>query len=295
MMAPTKSKSTSLVVMGGWLGCKPKYLKSYESLYNSLGFDSLSVVASPLCVIDATLHRQNSSKIRVPSLELRRRSSNVSTNSWCPDCDTRMQALAWKVLGDIYNSKAEEFIFHAFSNGGCLLWESMCNILQFKDNKNCDPKISAILKQLHDKCKGLVFDSCPGWFGAIEGASSKLWQALQYCSEEEKKRIHSVYGDQIRTVDKHTMGRSLEYFENLTRCTLDVPQLYLYSKDDDLAKHEYISKIIDTRRRRQKRPVFKQVWETSIHCKHLLEHRDDYQKALHFFVQQLEVPIKARL
>lgn len=287
-MAPT-----SLVVIGGWLGCKPKHLKSYEKLYKSLGFDSLAVIASPLCVIDATLHRQNSSQIEIPSLK--QWLSNSYDNSYYPNCDDKIQALAWKVLRDIHNSQAEEFIFHSFSNGGCFLWESMCNILQLKDSKDCNPRVSAVLERLHDKCKGLVFDSCPAWFGAKEGTPSKLWQALQYCSKEEKERVHLAYGDRINTTTKETMHRSLEYFENLLTFPLDIPQLYLYSKDDNLAKHEYISKIIDTRRRRQKKPVFKQIWEKSIHCRHLLEHRDDYQTALKVFLQKLDIPIKARL
>ena len=290
------NKSSSLVVIGGWLGCKPKHLKSYERVYNSLGFDSLCLIASPLCVIDAVLSHQNSSRerIEIPSFKLWTGSSNSSDDALYPNCDTKMQALAWKVLGDIHNSQADEFIYHCFSNAGCFLWESMCKILQLKDSKHCDSEISVVLERLHGKCKGVVFDSCPAWFGTKLGPS-KLWQALQYCSEEEKQRVRSTFGDRIDTVDKNMVNRNLKYFENLATCPFDIPQLYLYSKNDDLSRHEHISKMIDIRRLRQESPVLKQQWETSIHCRHLLEHSDDYQEALKIFIQHLNDSVKARL
>ena len=288
------NKASSLVVIGGWLGCNPRHLKSYERLYKPLGFESLSFVASPLCVIDAALCYQNSyqERIEIPSFE----SWPNMTSDTFPNSDIKMEALAWKVLGYIHNSQAEEFIYHSFSNGGCFLWESICKILLLKDSKYCNREIAAILQQLHDKCKGVVFDSCPAWFGMKQGKTSKLGQALRYCSKEEKQRVHSVYGARIHTVDAIMVNRNLEYFENLATCPFDIPQLYLYSKNDDLSRHEYISKMIDIRRLRQEKPILKKVWEQSIHCRHLLEHRDDYQNALEAFLQQLNhVSVKSRL
>ena len=284
-------KASSLVVIGGWLGCNPRHLKPYERFYNSLGFDALSFVASPLCVVDSTLNPQDLS--HVPSSKQWHSSTNTGVDVVSMNSDTEMQALAWKVLGDIHNSQAEVFIYHSFSNGGCFLWESICKILLLKDCKNCDRKTSAVLKRLHGSCKGVVFDSCPAWFGSKKQPS--LWQALQYCSKEQRRRVHSVHGDRIHTVDKAMLDRNLNYFQNLAACPLDIPQLYLYSKDDNLARQEYISKMVDTRRSRQKNSVSKKVWEKSSHCRHLLEHSDDYKTAVKVFIQQLNVLVQSRL
>jgi hypothetical protein len=292
------NKPSSLVVIGGWLGCNPKHLKPYERLHNSLGFDALSFVASPLCIIDSTIRHQNSpqEKIRIPSFkQWPSRCTNGFVDALITKSDSKMQDLAWKVLGDIYNSEAEVFIYHSFSNGGCFLWESICQILLLKDNKDCDHEISTVLERLHDKCKGVIFDSCPAWFGTKQEPFSKLWQALQHCTEEEKQRVRSVYGARINTVDEGMVDRNLEYFENLATFPFDIPQLYLYSKNDDLSRHECISKLIDSRRSRQKCPVLGKVWERSIHCGHLREHGEDYKKAVKAFIQQLNILVVARL
>ena len=309
----------SLVVIGGWLGCQPRHLKRYETLYNSLGFDSKSFVVSPISVVDSTLSPLQNRIIQIPSSDQwppppppppppNNSSNNVSecnigAPSSCGKFDT-IEDLAWKVLGDVYNSKAEIFIFHAFSNGGCFLWESLCQILLLSKNHHhqkdrISPEITAVLKELSIKCKGVVFDSCPCWFG-LKG-NSNLFQAIQYCSEEEKQRIISVFGNDERiftkTTDENILNRNLEYFHNLTACPFDIPQLYLYSKNDDLAKHEYIIKMINNRRSRQKQVVLQRHWDKSIHCAHLREHGDDYEKAVKEFIQQIDIlcTSKARL
>jgi len=126
------NKPSSLVVIGGWLGCNPKHLKPYERLYNSLGFDTLSFVASPLCIIDSTIRHQNSpqEKIHIPSFkQWPRRSTNKFVDALNTKSNSKMQALAWKVLGDIHNSEAEVFVYHSFSNGGCFLLETICQSL----------------------------------------------------------------------------------------------------------------------------------------------------------------------
>jgi len=282
-MAPVKS---SLVVIGGWLGCKPKHLKAYESLYGSLGLHTLSFIPSPLCVIDSTLTQQNS-HFAIPS-------SKQCVGNLTRKKITNMTALAWKVLGDIYDSKAEIFIYHSFSNGGCFLWESMCQILLLKDCQLDNTEIYTKLKVLRGKCKGVIFDSCPAWFGTVQ-EPSKLWLALQHCSDEEKEAVRSIYGDRIHGVDKDMVNRNLEYFENLAVSPIDIPQLYLFSKNDVLSKQEYISKMIDVRRSRQKCLVSKKVWDHSVHCSHLREHGEDYKNSVTEFIQQLNGFPEARL
>lgn len=280
----------SLVVIVGWLGCQPKHLKCYETLYNSLGFDSLSFVASPSSVVDSTLSLPRQNKIIIPSSDQWPAPPIGSSSNFF---DT-MQDWAWKVLGEIYSSRAEIFMLHVFSNGGCFLWESLCQILFLsKNHKDCNPEIAAVLGGLSTKCKGVVFDSCPCWFGSKR--TSKLSQALQHCSKEEKQRVVSIFGERIFTVDNDILNRNVEYFHNLTECPFDIPQLYLYSKNDDLCNHEYITRLIKVRRSRQKHPILWKVWDQSIHCAHLREHRKDYEKIIMEFVQQINIFCQARL
>lgn len=275
------------------MGSRPKNLKRYEELYNSLGFVTLPVSASPLSVVGSTLHLQSSprNKIGIPA----------STYWYEPTVqfgsEDNMQDLAWKILRHIYRSRAEIFIFHSFSNGGCFLWESICRALLQKSNKNCDRETARILEILYRKYKGVVFDSCPCWFGPRLGSSSGLWEALQHCSIEERQRVISVYGGRIKSTGDDVANRNKEYFQYLATVPFDGPQLYLYSKNDKLCNHEQIAKIIETRRSRQKHLMMKQVWDESIHCNHLRVHRDDYIKAVNEFIKQIDPSYtnKARL
>eukprot|EP00536_Pseudo-nitzschia_multiseries_P003638 jgi/Psemu1/295270/fgenesh1_pm.57_\ len=289
------------IVLGGWLGCQPKHLKSYKKLYNSLGFDVVVAIASPLSVIDSTLCHQSlpHNPIRAPSPN---QWPNTDTAEFESDLlaseqqkrNTNMQDLAWRVLAKIYNSGTDAFIFHCFSNGGCFLWESLCRILLFRDNRDCDRKIASVLDKLYTKCNGVVYDSCPCWFGS-KNEPSKLSQALRHCSPEEREDVMSVHGNRIDMVDDGIVTRNGEYFEYLASLPLDIPQLYLYSKNDELSNHERIAEMIKTRRSRQKRAVLEKSWDHSIHCNHIRKHAEDYTKALRALIRQLEVPREARL
>jgi hypothetical protein len=97
---------------------------------------------------------------------------------------------------DYYN------MFHVFSNGGCFLWESGCQILlndkRFQNNrKNNDQQQQQqdILTELSLKCKGVIFYSCPAWFGS---EPAKLWLALQHSTNKEKEDVVSVHGDCVQ-------------------------------------------------------------------------------------------------
>ena len=49
------TKQRPLVVLGGWLGCQLRYLQRYEALYDSLGYETLSVIPSPQVVANTCL------------------------------------------------------------------------------------------------------------------------------------------------------------------------------------------------------------------------------------------------
>jgi len=285
---------SSLVVLVGWLGCQEKSLKHYVRVYNSLGFDAVTFFPSTFSIVNATLSSpdKNEKKIRIsyPSPDDRRRLLNNNEKN----LDT-IQDMAWKVLIDIHNRRAEMFIFHVFSNGGCFLWESLCRILHLSknDKKGCDPKLAKILDKLSSECRGVVFDSCPCWFGSTR--ISKLSQALQYCPKAERQRILSAFGERIFAVDDKILNRNLEYFHNLSTSPFDIPQLYIYSRNDQLCNCEHITKLIKCRRKIQKQPIHSFCFDDSKHCSHLMEHRKDYEKLLKNFIQLIEVFVESRL
>ena len=95
-----------LVILGGWLGCQRRFLRRYELLYKSLGFDVFSYVPEPHFVVDSCLKAR---PIQVPE----------GWPAQLPGNAKSMQDMAWDVLGRIYNGQSSVFLFHSFSNGGC--------------------------------------------------------------------------------------------------------------------------------------------------------------------------------
>lgn len=287
MAATTKSRQ-QLVVIGGWLGCQRKFLRRYEELYNSLGFETLTVVPTPRSTVEATLQLyrgKNQHRIQPPSPKgwpYSSFTSSSSSSSLDGDYGT-MGEMAWDVLGKVYGMDPTMFLYHSFSNGGCFLWESICRIMEFQMDDTGDVEMGRQLKSLSSKCYGVVFDSCPAWFGS---PPSKLWHALKHCSEIERQDIVSMYGPKVLTFSQRNTDRNQEYFDYLTEWSVvDIPQLYVYSKNDDLSDYDYIEMLIQNRRSIQRSPVLTQCWEVSEHCAHLREHPQDYKLAIEDFIR----------
>jgi Eukaryotic protein of unknown function (DUF829) len=261
------------VVLAGWLGCRVPQLKHYEAMYQSLGFDTFPLVVPTLAVIDRSLQQQSPSII-VPADLLSWQQPPIP-----PPRQSTVQDWALYTLQTIHNRQPPYYLFHVFSNGGCFLWESVCHIL---DSRSAVQEEKELQKQLASKCRGVVFDSCPAWMGSDP---SGLWKALQHCSTEDRQEAIAVYGqDCLQYVDARQ--RNHDYFHYLTtNKAVDVPQLYLYSRDDPLSDAAHIDPLIQKRQRNQTQPVLKQAWDQSVHCGHLRQHPDEYREAIVRLVQ----------
>ena len=291
-----------IVVLAGWLGCRPKYLHRYEKLYRKHGFDVLSYIATPRMVVGSTFQ-----SIQISSPPSNKNWPSSSSSSATSDDrqiilgnDGDMQALAWHVLGRIHNKQPHCFIYHGFSNGGCFLWEQILRIFQHY----CEKKETTgegedensiicrdIVKSLQQRISGVVFDSCPAWYA---GVPSTLRVALQYCSLAEKLDILVRYGPGVILYDgkfetEQRDRRCQEMFRTLyEENTLDVPELYLYCENDALTNFEQLHKLVHYREAlqvAQKRtsPVMKKVWKNSKHCAHLLSHPKEYEEEIKMF------------
>jgi hypothetical protein len=264
-----------LVILGGWLGSQPKHLRRYEKLYEKLGFDVISFIPDPRLVVDAAL---NSHRTVVP-LEW-------PVNPSLQERPTRMQQLAWQVLAQVHRKQSFFFLFHAFSNGGCFLWEGIRRVLDCHKNDSCPQPTRDILKDLAGRIKGVVFDSCPCWFGA--GSSGSLRAAMQYCSTAEKLEILKEYGPGVALYDgedeaHRQIKRSSDFFGFLYQDELDIPQLYLCSKDDPLCNFEKVKELVNYRRSEQKSQIFFQGWDKSMHCGHLRMNPVAYKEVVEIF------------
>jgi pimeloyl-ACP methyl ester carboxylesterase len=269
-----------VVVLAGWLGCQRKYLRRYEQLYHRLGFEVICHIPTPRMVVAATF-RSSPIIIQTPP----NWPNQVSLAEGGEASST--QQSVWNILGQVHNKQPSGVLFHAFSNGGCYLWEQILQILlNNKHTKEQTRDVRLVLSSLSQLIMGVVFDSSPCWAG---GTHSALRFALYHCSWRERFDILVRYGPGTVLYDgaAQTEQRKLRcqaFFQILKDNSLDVPQLYLYSEDDPLCSFPHVNELVRHRKSVQKSPVVQTVWKTSPHCGHFRAHTQDYTSSIEFFV-----------
>lgn len=274
-----------LVILAGWLGCKPRSLRRYQQFYDRLGWQTLSVVAAPSMVVKQCLGSKES-ELKIPK-------------DWpksAKSAATSMTDLAWSVWGLSCQRRPPSIVVHVFSNGGCLLWEQMKLVLDadFQDGWS-----KQTLADLETKVVGVVFDSCPS------ERFTEIGKALNYCSAKEQIAATWQGGWDFWTlplrqsVRTRMQKRGDEYFERLKQDDSGTPQLYLCSENDDLAPIENIRDLVRSRKEKVGDDmVWIHVWKDSPHCAHLRTDPRTYETILESFLLKAEATantIRARL
>eukprot|EP00934_Nitzschia_sp_Nitz4_P003449 Nitzschia sp. Nitz4//scaffold3_size479765//11859//12689//NITZ4_000008-RA/size479765-processed-gene-0.233-mRNA-1//1//CDS//3329550482//3439//frame0 len=262
-----------LVVISGWMGSQQRHLRRYAEVYQKLGFSVLPVTATPAVICESTF---TPGIIQTPTMWPYGQ-SNVHENH------EFLQGLAWDILSVVEHEKPQAVVFQAMSNGGCFVWEQLRNILDSYDT--CpDPYAAATLQSIkEDTIRGVVFDSSPAWFG---DRLNVFGPALEYASDEAKQEVFErfdkdlFYEKEPEKVRNQRVSRNKEYFQFLIEDPLDIPQLFMYSKNDALTDYTKIKEIVDARVATRNGPVMEVCWEESAHCAHLLHHPEEYTQAV---------------
>jgi len=229
----------------------------------------------------------------------------------CPKLPIR--DLALDVLEEVHRSDCPAFVFHAFSNGGGFLWEQIRILLrqrgvqeerrrQRQENRTNEEGLNGeeeeeedvvqqeqrqqMLDDVRSRLVGVVFDSCPG------SDLRQVDRAMSYCSTWERYRLAYQAGlDYLflrgRDVQERISRRSRSYVDDwMEEDYLEVPQLYLFCRNDPLAPYGDLERIIEHRRRRFGADrVWERAWQDSAHCAHLLLHPDEYRSAIRSFAE----------
>ena len=277
--------SSPLVLLAGWLGCQRKSLRRYEEFYLRAGYQVQVEIASPLLVAREILQDD---AMHIPSDWPH---TQVQSE---PDS---MEQLAWTILEQIYHSNSSSFIVHVFSNGGCLLWRWIRRMLELPlllDSAMLTPTTFRALVLLRDQFAGIVFDSCPS------STFLGFRQALQHCAWRDRMAVYRRYGWKLLQLGfgEHRQ-EAIERAEDFIRFLRDdswisrrIPQLYLYSKDDPLARWQDIAAIVKHRQRLLGSAIIvERTWERSGHCVHLLRHPEEYKEAISTFLERCRSPI----
>jgi Eukaryotic protein of unknown function (DUF829) len=273
------------------LGSQPKSLRRYEELYKAIGFAIvLTRIAPPYAVVQSVFQHPLE-PIQLPS-------------GWPNHCSvqhnsiTTIQDIAWDILREVHNEDCSAFYFHAFSNGGCFVWEQLRRILLAPSNEhgsNGSPsneqitltsETADILSSVREKLAGVAFDSCPiAEFNRVD-------EALNHCSSTERAAVERYCGlDYMHMKDDPELQARVQrrinsYVSGLRDDPLRIPQLYLYCRDDPLAPAPFIDDLVQHRSDiAGSDQVIRRVWDNSMHCSHLLKHSQEYTGAVEAFVE----------
>lgn len=301
-----------LVVLAGWLGCQPRLLRRYTALYERAGCRVLCRIAPPHTVMRSVYGME---PVKLPSIVSWRyppldagssfpttTSETIALAAPAPPQAESMQELAWDILRCIHHapSSSSPVLFHVFSNGGCFVWEQVRTILRESsqplisnddDDNNRIPldeqqqaQIKTDLLQIQQRMVGVVFDSGPCW-----GLSS-IGDALAYCTWRERLEVARKSGLDYWWINQAARQKVIQlrnsaFFQSLQDEEWDLPQLYLYSKDDALCLFDALDALVRHRQQLLGRDrVSRVAWESSPHVRHLMENPHEYQAAVESFL-----------
>jgi hypothetical protein len=278
-----------LVLLAGWMGCQPRHLRRYQDLYQKENFNVISKIATPVMVFRSCLYPLE--PIQVPAGWPRPSEDMHQAHS--------MQDMAWDVMGGMNRSDNSVLLIHAFSNGGCFLWEHIRRCLALVESSSLPPNVvlqeeqrEALIK-LRQRVVGVVFDSCPG------SELHEIDKALAFCTPQERMQVLFQHGIQYLFlhqpyIENQIRQRAHSYYQNLKRDSWDIPQLYLYSQDDALIPFDSIDHLVQHRQNMFGRDlIWSKSWETSPHCAHLVRHPLDYTRIIERFIHR--ITIRSRL
>ena len=291
--SPVLTISSSLpqrpvVIIAGWLGCRPKSLRRYISLYRSLGCDVIIRIPSPSMVILATTSSHHSTESRLPSPRGNADSKHRATSN------QSVFDLAINTIEDVRKSSCNEFYIHVFSNGGCFLWEAIYEtLLRQQQDTNKHNYCNSDDTNMISKLKGVIYDSAPADFSGER--NNLIFHALEYCSPSERlrfkvqfmfERLFDIGNNKNMGKKEQRQQRAIEYWYKMRNTSLFyVPSLYILSKNDSLAPYKQLKELIDYRRATFGDDLVKHlVYENSPHCSHLRSNTQLYSKAIEEFL-----------
>ena len=304
MASITVSKVTPdrpLVVLVGWLGCEPRSLRRYESLYRRMGWGVLTVIPPPTVVVSAA----------------------TTDDDDGGGGSMTMRSLASDVLRAAGAVRCAALVFHVFSNSGAFLWERSRELMfppvqpeldgGGGDDDDASAGVSAAgprtmpgfpvsnstaEERLRSKLVGVVFDSSPAFYSGEDGSS--LDAAMRHCGTRDRlsRRLAELWargwevGPLLSSSRAREERRSTErrrraeaFWAGLRDCPCDAPHLYLYGEGDPLAPSGPLRELVDHRRRAfGNRRVFSRRFVGSQHCSHLRAHPEKYEAALGQFL-----------
>lgn len=279
-----------LITLAGWLGCKPKSLKRYQSIYEELGCDVIVRIPPPSVVVHSAMMFSNIDK-------------NKTTDIPAPP--QTMMDLALETINEICDKQEnnlinyDEIYLHVFSNGGCFFWEAIYDIIMNNSNDNTleDKRNISMIKS---KLKGVIYDSAPANYyktndNSTENGGSLLIDALKYCSPSEQESLQQHIASSMKNDQNQAsyQKRALDYWmkmKTFNNVNKDMRSLYIYSKTDRLTPFHDLQDLVQYRKEKfGDHSVRHLIYDDSPHCSHLLTNGKIYHDAIRKFLSSEDI------
>ncbi|XP_050302237.1 transmembrane protein 53 isoform X2 [Anthonomus grandis grandis] len=237
-----------VVILFGWAGSKDKYLSKYSQVYEEKGLITLRYTAP------------------VKWLFVKR--DHISIIG---------QKLV-KLLFEL-NFDNHPIFVHCFSNGGAFLYQNFSTAINYND------------KPL--ELKGVIFDSAPGKrrLGTLFKAISAIMEG-NVLYNFTTSLFMTMFLSLVWFVEviSNTLFASENVlsnnpFANLLNEKNRCPQLFIYSKNDDLIPHTDVEEFASHRKKRGV-DVTTVCYDNSLHVKHLPENRESYVTSVFQFINK---------
>ncbi len=196
-----------------------------------------------------------------------------------------MQPIAVKILELIVDLNLEDnpIFFHVFSNSGGYIYRYITYIL------TTDPQFGIL------QVRGCVTDSAPSQRRILVAAKAlmatmrvnmvlKYIIAFLWIIYILTQRLFNFVAKPLGMKgNTNTLTMYESYYQCLKNNLCPWPQLFLYSKGDEIVPYYDIEEVIEARKAKGI-TVFSKCWENSAHVSHLRFHHDEYIKQCYDFM-----------
>lgn len=169
-------------------------------------------------------------------------------------------------------------IFHVFSNGGCLLYKHIIDVL------HSDPQFGALC------VAGTIFDSGPtktdyaaGARALVASQSNAVIKFILSWAFFVFVWIYWVYIKVLGMFGKAPAVPHADFWDSMKNDPSRWPQMFLFSHTDQIVPAAHVLEILEHRESLGVE-VREKCWDDSEHVMHFRTHTDSYLKECHYFL-----------
>lgn len=252
-------KPRPLVLTLGWLGANERHLGKYSSWYSSQGYDTLSFISPATSILFPQFGRKHAVQLLDYAIDLSEQTKDGK-------------------------QEKRPILFHVFSNNGLYFY---ANVLQQV------ARSSQYERVLHSTL-GCVFDSTPSHLSVeifTKGFGGALLGAMGITNGGRPAYDHWLVSPIIRALFSVALAPPFlrnnvsSLLESYVRFQPKCPQLFLYSKGDELIPYTDIELAIRATNDLGI-PATGKCWADSPHVSHFRMHPEEYREAVTRFVEE---------